>query len=76
MTNLVGSVYGKKGQFKPVSAKAFMPVWDADNDIKRQTVDEMKGILMALAGSGKGKIRKGKPRSLRHRREDSRKGKH
>lgn len=47
----------KEKQFK--SPKRFLPFpWDEDEyknpkDVQKQSVDEMKGVLMALAGSSK-----------------------
>jgi len=51
VTNLVLSVHGKPG----VKSKApidFMPDWDEDKEkvVKKQSIEEQKDILLALAG--------------------------
>ena len=75
VTNLVGAVHGKKGRFKPSKPKDFMPTWDPEGilDKPAQSLAEMKSVLMSLAASGKGKIRQGKPQSMRQKREERRK---
>jgi len=69
ITNLAGSVYGKKGQFKQTKPKDFLPVWD-DPGPKKQTVEEMKEVLKSIARvanqrHGKVDITKRPPHRLR-----------
>ena len=52
ITNIVQQLYAKKGS-KPVTTTVvdFMPDWDnsRDTEPKKQSVDEMKNILLGLA---------------------------
>jgi hypothetical protein len=52
MTNLTIAVHGKKGA-KQVSTIDFMPNWDEEKIIepKKQSVEEMKSIILGIANA-------------------------
>ncbi len=61
--NLAQSIYAKKGTHpKPTTPKDFMIDWAGDLNLKvkdePQTLEEMKGVMRAIAGMGKKKGKK------------------
>lgn len=67
IVNIAQAVYGKKGSTrKPVGPNDFMPPWydvteDEDFVPEAQAVDEMKDMLMTLAGKTKDQQDKNQP---------------
>jgi hypothetical protein len=59
ITNLTIQVNGKKGS-KLTSPEEFLPVWAKEPEgEKRQSVEDMKSILMSIASAQNAKFKKG-----------------
>lgn len=58
--NIVKSIWGKKGSSKKMSKPSdFMPDWEGKyKEPKKQTVDQMKNILLGIASQSKKKDKK------------------
>jgi len=78
ITNLVSAIFGKKGSRKSASPEDFVPDWArVDKRVRRQSVEEMKMVMMSFAKVHNASLKKRvprttPPRTLRGKRNESR----